>query len=85
MRAPLPVCLVALALLAGCGQKGPLVLPGKHPKTPVAAPAPAPAAAPDAASATPAAPAPTDATPVPAKPDEPKDGQTSDPKSPRGR
>lgn len=37
MRAPLTCCLIALLLLAGCGLKGPLVLPKKKPSTPVAA------------------------------------------------
>ena len=37
MRAPLTCCLIAILLLAGCGLKGPLVLPNKKPSTPVAA------------------------------------------------
>jgi len=46
MRAPLATCIVAALVLAGCGQKGPLVLPDKKKPTPVAAPAAtAPAAA----------------------------------------
>jgi predicted small lipoprotein YifL len=39
MRAPLATCIVAALVLAGCGQKGPLVLPDKKKPTPVAAPA----------------------------------------------
>ena len=46
--------LAAFAMLAGCGQKGPLYLPGAPPAaetTPVDAPAPAPATPATAASA----------------------------------
>jgi predicted small lipoprotein YifL len=60
VRALLPLTLLALALAVGCGQKGPLVHPNKHPKTPVAA---------DASGAAPAAtPAPVPAAPVPSAP-----------------
>ena len=66
MRTPLLATLAALVLCAGCGQKGPLVLPQKTVATPVVIRAPAaPAAAP--------APAPAEATtpaPAPKKDDE---------------
>jgi predicted small lipoprotein YifL len=66
MRAPVRPCLVALALLAGCGQKGPLVLPESR-STPVVIRA-RDTAAPAATPAAPAAPAaPT------AKPKDPAD------------
>jgi len=68
VRAFLPLSLLALALAVGCGQKGPLVHPNRHAKTPVATdpngatPAPARAAAgPDAVP--PAAPEPGAAPP----------------------
>jgi predicted small lipoprotein YifL len=82
MRAQLRICLVALALLAGCGQKGPLVLPPHHAKTPVAAPAP-PSAAPTASSAAePAQPAPAEVLTTPAdKPKESKDDPQQQPRA----
>lgn len=48
------LALSALALLAACGQKGPLYLPDRRPQPVPAAPAPtaAPAQAPDARQAT---------------------------------
>lgn len=55
-RVLLPACLCA-AVLAGCGQKGPLYMPAKPPAAPAAGVTPAPADTVDA----PAASAPTDA------------------------
>jgi predicted small lipoprotein YifL len=59
MRTLLLASLAALALCAGCGQKGPLVLPQKSAATPVVIRAPAagtaPAAAPAAAPVAPPA------------------------------
>jgi predicted small lipoprotein YifL len=55
MRTVPLTCLAALALLAACGQKGPLVLRPKPPATPVVIRTPAPAA-------------PAPATPPPEKP-----------------
>jgi predicted small lipoprotein YifL len=52
MRALLTCSLIATLLLAGCGQKGRLVLPEKKKSTPVAA---QPAASPSPAAAAPAA------------------------------
>jgi predicted small lipoprotein YifL len=46
----LPTFVLAALTLAGCGQKGPLVLPPRHPNEPAAA-APAPASGAAAASA----------------------------------
>jgi predicted small lipoprotein YifL len=82
MRALLRFCLVALALLAGCGQKGPLVLKPRHTTTPVAAPAP-PTAAPTASSAAePAQPAPAEVLTTPAdKPKESKDDPQQQPRA----
>ena len=70
MRPLLRVSLLALALAAGCGQKGPLVLKPAKPKTPVAAPA---------LQATPTAPA------APAQPaaNEKKDPADDQPAAPR--
>lgn len=48
MRTPLLACLATLILCAGCGQKGPLVLPQKSVATPVLIRAPASDAAPPA-------------------------------------
>ena len=62
--------LVALALasavLAGCGYRGPLYLPGEEPVKKRRAPAPAPAPKPPASQA-PADAAPRSATPQPAE------------------
>ena len=62
MRTPELVCLAVLALAAGCGQKGPLVLPKKSVATPVVIRAPADATG----AATPAA----EPAPEPKKKDE---------------
>jgi len=75
MRRPRLSLYAALALLAACGQKGPLVLPGHKPKAVVAAPA-----QPQPPAATPgAAPAEQPATPE-AKPDPSKDDSTATPR-----
>lgn len=50
------ISLLALALAAGCGQKGPLTLKPLHAKTPVGASAGTPAATPAPASPAAAAP-----------------------------
>ncbi|MFO1465265.1 MAG: lipoprotein [Steroidobacteraceae bacterium] len=71
-RAPL---LLLAALAAGCGQKGPLILPDAHTREPVMRPAPAtttspaPPIAPDAATTAPAVPMdrPAGAAPAPSK------------------
>ena len=74
MRSLLRFSLVALALTAGCGQKGPLTLKPPRAKTPVAAASSAPAA-----TAAPAAPA--TAAPVA---EEKKDPADDKPPAPRG-
>ena len=80
MRSLLRISLVALALAAGCGQKGPLTLKPLHAKTPVAADNSAPAATPAAAAA--AAPAaPSSAAPVAEEKQDPTDDK---PPAPRG-
>ncbi len=61
MRALIRICLVALALTAGCGQKGPLVLPNAHAKTRVSVPAPATPPAATVPAAAPTTPASADA------------------------
>ena len=80
MRSLLRISLVALALAAGCGQKGPLTLKPLHAKTPVAPGSSAPAATPAAAAgAAPAAPSAT--APGAADKQEPTDDK---PPAPRG-
>ncbi len=76
MRPLLRVSLLALALAAGCGQKGPLVLKPARPKTPVTAPA---TPATPAVQATPTSPA---ASAQPAA-DEKKDPAGDQPAAPR--
>ena len=76
MSVRLPVLLGAAALLAGCGQKGPLYLPDKNTRvitTPPAAPPAAPAPA--------ANPPPADAAPQPA-PDKKRSDQSDDAQPP---
>ena len=61
LRFSLIALALALALIIGCGQKGPLTLKPLHTKTPVSAASNAPAATPvPAAPATAATPAPKD-------------------------
>ncbi len=79
MRGALRIAALGAALtLAGCGQKGPLVLPDKNTQV-ITSPAPAapsqptPAQSPPAPASAPATPAPT----TPPKPDDPsEDSQT---------
>jgi predicted small lipoprotein YifL len=71
VRALLLLC--ATALLAGCGQKGPLYLPDKNTRV-ITTPAPPPPAPAPAVN-----PPPADAAPQPApdkKPDDPSDDST---------
>lgn len=76
MRALLRLCLLALVLAAGCGQKGPLTLRPVHSKTGVAAPA--------ASSNSPAAVAPPETTAPADSPGQPAPGQpTAAPAGPR--
>jgi len=81
MRAARCLTLLAVALLGGCGQKGPLYLPDK-PAAIVTPPPPPPAAVPPGATPAPAAsaPAPQEAPAAPAGPK--KSDKDDDSKSP---
>ena len=83
MRALLRLCLLALALTTGCGQKGPLTLRPVHSKAAVAAPVAPAAIAPPATTAP--ADAPGQATPsTPASaPVAPNDSSVAVPPAPR--
>jgi pyruvate dehydrogenase E2 component (dihydrolipoamide acetyltransferase) len=90
MRTPAVCILIVLAALAaGCGQKGPLVLPDtQHPRKKVKIP-PAPNLAPPAAPKTPAAPAPAPSAPAgpapePAPPEAAPDSNAAPNPAPQG-